>query len=173
MQESITCGGGYLTTKLQCVWNLYVILFCRVGIAVPTIEVRYENVCIDADCYVGNRALPTLWNNTQNFFEVMYTTCARRSRNYCYFSSAKTYVDVEYVKKLELLLCQFCKNLCWRRTSGAQLAGIQQSFWIQTSFLMQRIQALAELVDWRMLKNPPGSSSKHVNPSCARAWIFA
>ncbi len=73
----------------------------------PTIEVRYENVCIDADCYVGNRTLPTLWNNTQNFFEVKYTTCVRRSRNYCYFSSAKTYVDEEYVKKPELLLLQF------------------------------------------------------------------
>jgi hypothetical protein len=75
---------------------------------VPTIEVRYENVCIDTDCYVGNRTLPTLWNNTQNFFEVMYTTCVKRSRNYCYFSSAKTYVDEKYVKKPELLLLQFC-----------------------------------------------------------------
>jgi hypothetical protein len=80
----------------------------KVGIEMPTIEVRYENVSIDADCYVGNRALPTLWNNTQNFFEVMYTTCARRIQNYCYFSSVKTYVDEEYVKMVELLLLQFC-----------------------------------------------------------------
>ncbi|CAM6028215.1 unnamed protein product [Sphagnum balticum] len=41
----------------------------KVGITIPTIEVRYENLSIDADCYVGNRALPTLLNNTQNFFE--------------------------------------------------------------------------------------------------------
>jgi ABC-type multidrug transport system ATPase subunit len=41
----------------------------KVGIIIPTIEVQYENLSIDADCYVGNRALPTLWNNTQNFVE--------------------------------------------------------------------------------------------------------
>jgi len=43
---------------------------CRVGIELPTIEVRYENLSIEADCYVGNRALPSNWNTARNFFEV-------------------------------------------------------------------------------------------------------
>ncbi|CAM6029266.1 unnamed protein product [Sphagnum balticum] len=46
----------------------------KVGIAIPTIEVRYENLTIDADCYVGNRALPSLWNVVQNFLEGTFST---------------------------------------------------------------------------------------------------
>ncbi|GAQ78767.1 pleiotropic drug resistance protein [Klebsormidium nitens] len=41
----------------------------RVGIAPPTIEVRYEDLCIDADVYVGSRALPTLTNASLNLVE--------------------------------------------------------------------------------------------------------
>jgi hypothetical protein len=41
-----------------------------VGIELPTIEVRYENLSVDADCFVGSRALPTLWNAARNFAEV-------------------------------------------------------------------------------------------------------
>jgi hypothetical protein len=39
---------------------------CRVGIQVPTLEIRYENVTVDAKCVVGDRALPTLQNATIN-----------------------------------------------------------------------------------------------------------
>lgn len=46
---------------------------CRVGIQLPTIEVRYESLNIDAKCFVGGRALPTLKNATLNFFEVAFT----------------------------------------------------------------------------------------------------
>jgi hypothetical protein len=42
----------------------------RVGIHLPTLEVRYENLTIDANCFVGDRALPTLKNATLNFVEV-------------------------------------------------------------------------------------------------------
>ncbi|XP_061340261.1 pleiotropic drug resistance protein 2-like isoform X2 [Gastrolobium bilobum] len=41
----------------------------RVGIEIPKIEVRYENLCVDGDAYVGSRALPTLLNATLNTFE--------------------------------------------------------------------------------------------------------
>jgi len=43
--------------------------FCRVGIQLPTIEVRYENLTVDAKCFVGSRALPTLKNVTINILE--------------------------------------------------------------------------------------------------------
>lgn len=43
---------------------------CRVGIRVPTVEIRYENVTVDAKCFVGDRALPTLKNSTVNILEV-------------------------------------------------------------------------------------------------------
>ncbi|XP_042473406.1 pleiotropic drug resistance protein 2-like isoform X1 [Zingiber officinale] len=41
----------------------------RVGLELPKIEVRYENVSVEADVHVGSRALPTLWNFTVNILE--------------------------------------------------------------------------------------------------------
>ncbi|KAE8056426.1 hypothetical protein FH972_013201 [Carpinus fangiana] len=43
----------------------------RVGIETPTIEVRFEHLIVDTEAYVGSRALPTLFNFTINFFEVL------------------------------------------------------------------------------------------------------
>lgn len=37
----------------------------------PKIEVRYENLSVEADVYVGSRALPSLWNTTLNILEVL------------------------------------------------------------------------------------------------------
>ncbi|KAF3332890.1 pleiotropic drug resistance protein 3-like isoform X3 [Carex littledalei] len=45
--------------------------FDRVGIELPTIEVRYENLTIDAETHVGNRGLPTVLNATMNTIESM------------------------------------------------------------------------------------------------------
>ncbi|XVF82763.1 hypothetical protein PTKIN_Ptkin16aG0075400 [Pterospermum kingtungense] len=41
----------------------------RVGIDVPKIEVRFENLSIEGDAYLGTRALPTLLNTTLNTIE--------------------------------------------------------------------------------------------------------
>ncbi|KAJ7568416.1 hypothetical protein O6H91_01G032000 [Diphasiastrum complanatum] len=41
----------------------------RVGIDLPRIEVRFEHLNVDADVYVGSRALPTLINFTVNVIE--------------------------------------------------------------------------------------------------------
>ncbi|KAK1434146.1 hypothetical protein QVD17_11064 [Tagetes erecta] len=41
----------------------------RVGISLPTIEVRFQNLTIEADCYIGDRALPTLPNAARNIVE--------------------------------------------------------------------------------------------------------
>ncbi|KAL7162523.1 hypothetical protein ACSBR2_042921 [Camellia fascicularis] len=41
----------------------------KVGINLPTVEVRFEHLNIEADCYIGNRALPTLANATRNMAE--------------------------------------------------------------------------------------------------------
>ncbi|CAL5363369.1 unnamed protein product [Camellia sinensis] len=41
----------------------------RVGIEIPKIEVRFENLAIEGDAYIGTRALPTLWNATVNMIE--------------------------------------------------------------------------------------------------------
>ncbi|GFZ20341.1 pleiotropic drug resistance 6 [Actinidia rufa] len=41
----------------------------RVGIEIPKIEVRFQNLSIEGDAYVGTRALPTLLNTTLNTLE--------------------------------------------------------------------------------------------------------
>ncbi|KAG6554605.1 hypothetical protein Mapa_003623 [Marchantia paleacea] len=41
----------------------------KVGIELPRVEIRFENLHITAQCYVGSRALPTLWNAALNFTE--------------------------------------------------------------------------------------------------------
>ncbi|RZC64005.1 hypothetical protein C5167_025792 [Papaver somniferum] len=41
----------------------------RVGIDIPTIEVRYEHLTIDAEAYIGGRALPTILNYAANYVE--------------------------------------------------------------------------------------------------------
>ncbi|PIA64722.1 hypothetical protein AQUCO_00100293v1, partial [Aquilegia coerulea] len=43
----------------------------RVGIQLPSVEVRFENLTVEADCYIGNRALPTLLNTTRNIAETL------------------------------------------------------------------------------------------------------
>lgn len=68
-----------------CFWNLkfvlcflielslmgcYFLNIFRVGIGLPTIEVRYEHLNVEAEAFVGSRALPTLFNFIVNMFEV-------------------------------------------------------------------------------------------------------
>ncbi|KAI5651241.1 hypothetical protein M9H77_37246 [Catharanthus roseus] len=41
----------------------------KVGISLPTVEVRFENLTIEAECFIGDRALPTLPNAARNIAE--------------------------------------------------------------------------------------------------------
>ncbi|XP_057840627.2 ABC transporter G family member 35-like isoform X2 [Cryptomeria japonica] len=43
----------------------------RVGIRIPTVEVGFENLTVNAECLVGARALPTLSNSAMNFLEAV------------------------------------------------------------------------------------------------------
>lgn len=47
---------------------------CRVGNEfIPKIEVRYENLLVEGYGYVGDRALPSLYNVTFNSIEVQFS----------------------------------------------------------------------------------------------------
>ncbi|KAH9288445.1 hypothetical protein KI387_032562 [Taxus chinensis] len=56
----------------------------RVGLTLPTVEVRFENLEVEAVCYVGGRALPTLWNAARNvidrLLECVHLSPTKRSR---------------------------------------------------------------------------------------------
>nr|XP_048332096.1 pleiotropic drug resistance protein 1-like isoform X3 [Ziziphus jujuba var. spinosa] len=41
----------------------------RVGLDIPTIEVRFEHLSVEAEAYVGSRALPTIFNFSVNMLE--------------------------------------------------------------------------------------------------------
>ncbi|KAH9666887.1 ABC transporter G family member 40 [Citrus sinensis] len=47
---------------------IYFVLL-RVGISLPTIEVRFEHLNVEAEAYVGSRALPTFFNFCANIVE--------------------------------------------------------------------------------------------------------
>ncbi|PRQ50790.1 putative iron-chelate-transporting ATPase [Rosa chinensis] len=59
----------------------------RVGIDLPTIEVRFEHLNIEAEAYVGSRALPTLVNWIANIIQGFLT-------NLSILSSSKTKVSI-------------------------------------------------------------------------------
>ena len=56
---------------LDSFFNFVWIDWYRVGLDLPTIEVRYEHLSIDAEAYVGGRALPTVFNFIVNILEVI------------------------------------------------------------------------------------------------------
>jgi hypothetical protein len=60
-----------ITIRLICFLSL-LMLNCSVGIVLPTIEVRFENLKADADVHIGTRGLPTILNSVTNIFEVQY-----------------------------------------------------------------------------------------------------
>ncbi|XXG63704.1 hypothetical protein AAC387_Pa05g1829 [Persea americana] len=43
----------------------------QVGIDIPTIEVRFEHLKVDAQAYVGSRGLPSVFNFVVNILEVI------------------------------------------------------------------------------------------------------
>eukprot|EP01018_Ginkgo_biloba_P031439 Gb_04571 [translate_table: standard] len=55
-----------------------------VGITLPTVEVRFENLKVEAECFIGGRALPTLWNTARNvvegLLELMHLFSTKRTR---------------------------------------------------------------------------------------------
>ncbi|KAI3761586.1 hypothetical protein L1987_52006 [Smallanthus sonchifolius] len=46
----------------------------KVGISLPTVEVRFQNLKVEADCYIGDRALPTLPNAARNLLESLQSS---------------------------------------------------------------------------------------------------
>ncbi|XP_010270957.1 PREDICTED: pleiotropic drug resistance protein 3-like [Nelumbo nucifera] len=44
----------------------------RVDVKLPTVEVRYKNLCVEAECkVVHGKPLPTLWNSVKSIFSVI------------------------------------------------------------------------------------------------------
>lgn len=65
--------GGLLSSGLIHQFNGMIsgFIFHRVGLDMPTIEVRFEHLNVLAEAYVGGRALPTMFNFSANMLEVI------------------------------------------------------------------------------------------------------
>lgn len=62
----------------------YLLIYCyRVGIEIPKIEVRFENLSIKGDAYDGTRALPTIVNVILNIIEVCSTNKRLFYQGFC------------------------------------------------------------------------------------------
>ena len=43
---------------------------CRVGVHLPSVEVRFEGLEVSGQCYAAGRELPSIWNAYRNWVEV-------------------------------------------------------------------------------------------------------
>ena len=63
LKPSIINRVGYLILSMRVAMN-GPFFFCGVGVKLPTLEVRYKNLSVEAECEeVHDKPLPTLWNS--------------------------------------------------------------------------------------------------------------
>lgn len=65
------------TVKLRMQPELLIVLLhypYRVGLAQPSVEIRFDDLTIEAGVYVGGRALPNLLNASRNAVESLFRT---------------------------------------------------------------------------------------------------
>ncbi|KAG2612265.1 hypothetical protein PVAP13_4KG267400 [Panicum virgatum] len=76
----------------------------RVGIELPTVEVRFEQVTVQAKCHVGSRALPTLLNTARNVAEGALGLCGLRLGRQATLTILKDVSGVVRPSRMTLLL---------------------------------------------------------------------
>ncbi|GAU13808.1 hypothetical protein TSUD_261350 [Trifolium subterraneum] len=76
----------------------------RVGIEIPTIEVRYEHLTVEAEAYVGSRALPTFTNFTIGAVEGLLTLLHILSRKKKQLTILKDVSGIIKPRRMTLLL---------------------------------------------------------------------
>ncbi|KAK7349157.1 hypothetical protein VNO77_06301 [Canavalia gladiata] len=75
-----------------------------VGIDIPTIEVRYENLNVEAEAYVGSRAVPTFLNFATNMVEGLFTSLHILSSKKKHVSILKDVSGIVKPSRMTLLL---------------------------------------------------------------------
>ncbi|XP_027344796.1 pleiotropic drug resistance protein 1-like isoform X2 [Abrus precatorius] len=76
----------------------------RVGIDIPTIEVRYEHLNVEAEAYVGSRALPTFLNFVTNIVESFLTSLHILSSKKKHMTILKDVSGIIKPRRMTLLL---------------------------------------------------------------------
>ncbi|XP_065866326.1 ABC transporter G family member 29-like [Euphorbia lathyris] len=76
----------------------------RVGIQLPKVEVRFEELRVEADCYVGTRALPTLLNTSRNILESALGLCGIKMSKTMNYNILKDVSGIVKPSRMTLLL---------------------------------------------------------------------
>ncbi|KAJ1429097.1 P-loop containing nucleoside triphosphate hydrolase [Sesbania bispinosa] len=76
----------------------------RVGIDIPTIEVRYEHLNVEAEAYVGSRALPSFLNFATNIVESFLTSLHILSSKKKHVTILKDVSGIVKPRRMTLLL---------------------------------------------------------------------
>ncbi|WCJ40953.1 ABC transporter G family member 36 [Euphorbia peplus] len=76
----------------------------RVGIQLPKVEVRFEELRVEADCYVGTRALPTLLNTSRNILESTIGLCGIKMSKTMKYTILKDVSGIVKPSRMTLLL---------------------------------------------------------------------
>lgn len=64
------------------------------GLKIPTVEVRYKNVCIEAECdVVEGEPLPTLWNTLKRIILVSFVSLSFLEAESIYINHALLLVN--------------------------------------------------------------------------------
>ncbi|KAK2438608.1 pleiotropic drug resistance protein [Trifolium repens] len=95
----------------------------RVGIKMPTIEVRFEHIKIKAEVHVGKRASPTLTNYILDMVEAILNYILRRRRQQVNILKNKSNFVIDYYLKilgLETCADTVVGNAMLRGVSGGQ-----------------------------------------------------
>ena len=74
------------------------------GIELPTVEVRFEQLTVQAKCHVGSRALPTLLNTARNIAESALGLCGVRLGRQATLTILKDVSGVVRPSRMTLLL---------------------------------------------------------------------
>ncbi|GAB4850286.1 transcription factor [Ancistrocladus abbreviatus] len=76
----------------------------KVGIQLPIVEVRFEHLTVQANCYVGTRALPTLPNATRNIAESILSLVGIRTAKRTKLTILKDITGIIKPSRMALLL---------------------------------------------------------------------
>ncbi|KAK6148816.1 hypothetical protein DH2020_016341 [Rehmannia glutinosa] len=90
------------------------------GIRLPTVEVRFKNLSVEADCFIGDRALPTLPNAARNIAETALSFFGIKLAERAKFTILKDVSGIIKPSRMTLLLGP---PLCGKTTLLLALAG--------------------------------------------------
>ncbi|KAF9613044.1 hypothetical protein IFM89_005478 [Coptis chinensis] len=111
-----------------------VVAAIRAGVKLPTVEVRYENICVDAKCkVVHGKPLPTLWNSLKSNFS--YQLISMNTFQFLHFVKISLVMEVVAMRKAVSI---------WFQVSIRQDKHSQRCQWYHQAFKEKQARIVPE-----------------------------